>query len=302
LQRLRPASGSRRHRRRPIVGGLAAAVLAALIGVVAAACSGEATSSEQGVLHEEPARAESAPAAPPSAAEIEEPESELIGSEPDEPERSCAPGTTRRLGRDGVAYAAALTRPAAAFKRPGGAKIESFGMTNANGFPTVFGVLSVVLDARCQPSWYRVQLPLRPNGTTGFVRARVVDLYRVTTRIEIDLSERRLEVFDRGNRILLATTAIGASGTPTPTGRYYVNQRLRPLDPAGPWGPAALGISAFSPTLVTWTQGGPIAIHGTNQPSSVGGETSNGCLRVKNDVMKRLFRQILAGTPVRIRA
>jgi lipoprotein-anchoring transpeptidase ErfK/SrfK len=48
----------------------------------------------------------------------------------------------------------------------------------------------------------------------------------------------------------------------------------------GPYGPAALGISAFSNVLTGWAQGGPIAIHGTNAPWSIGRAVSNGCIRV----------------------
>jgi lipoprotein-anchoring transpeptidase ErfK/SrfK len=95
---------------------------------------------------------------------------------------------------------------------------------------------------------------------------------------------------------------VGAEITPTPTGDYYVNQRLTAPDPWGPFGPAALGISAFSPVLQDWVQGGPIAIHGTNDPSSIGAAASHGCIRVRNDILERIFRATLAGTPVAIRA
>jgi lipoprotein-anchoring transpeptidase ErfK/SrfK len=84
-------------------------------------------------------------------------------------------------------------------------------------------------------------------------------------------------------------------------GRYYVNQRLVPSDKSGPFGPGAVGVSAFSPVLTGWAQGGPIAIHGTNQPWSIGHSVSNGCIRLPNAVLKRLFAGALAGTPVVIR-
>jgi lipoprotein-anchoring transpeptidase ErfK/SrfK len=95
--------------------------------------------------------------------------------------------------------------------------------------------------------------------------------------------------------------AVGSNATPTPVGRYYVNQRLIPPDPGGPYGPGAVGISAFSPVLTGWAQGGPIAIHGTNEPWSIGRAVSNGCIRLRNPVLRRVFRQALAGTPVFIR-
>jgi lipoprotein-anchoring transpeptidase ErfK/SrfK len=167
---------------------------------------------------------------------------------------------------------------------------------------TVFGVLAVVRDRSCRPAWYRVQLPIRPNGATGYVRADDVALRRVNTRIEADLSERRVDFFRNGRLLLRATAGVGASGTPTPVGRYYVNQRLRAADPSGPFGPGAIGVSAFSPVLTGWTQGGPIAIHGTNDPSSVGRAASHGCIRIANPLLVRMFRAMPEGTPVRIRA
>src|SRR5438094_225790 len=101
-----------------------------------------------------------------------------------------------------------------------------------------------------------------------------------------------------GRRVLSTTAAIGSPATPTPTGRYYVNQRLIPGDPGGPFGPGAIGISAFSDVLTGWTQGGPIAIHGTNAPWSIGKAVSNGCIRVPNPALRRVFAQAIAGTPV----
>lgn len=166
----------------------------------------------------------------------------------------------------------------------------------------MFGVIAAILGPDCQPTWYRVQLPVRPNGAVGYVRAGDVKLIRVATRIEVDLSDRRLVLYRDGRRVLRATVAVGASITPTPSGEYYVNQRLTAPDPWGPFGPAAIGISAFSPVLQDWIQGGPIAIHGTNDPDSIGTAASHGCVRVRNDVISVLFRQVPVGTPVVIRA
>jgi lipoprotein-anchoring transpeptidase ErfK/SrfK len=58
-----------------------------------------------------------------------------------------------------------------------------------------------------------------------------------------------------------------------------VNQRLIPGDPSGPFGPGAVGISSFS----------------------LGRAVSNGCIRIPNPALRRLFAQALAGTPVVIR-
>ena len=69
-------------------------------------------------------------------------------------------------------------------------------------------------------------------------------------------------------------------------------------DPGGPFGPSAVGIAAYSEVLTGWTQGGPIAIHGTNRPDLIGQAVSNGCVRVRNEVVTRIFDATLSGTPV----
>jgi hypothetical protein len=212
----------------------------------------------------------------------------------------CA--SEQRLGDAELAYAASARGTVRAFAAPGGRFVRTFARQNQNGVRTILGVLASVTDGSCQPAWYRVQLPMRPNGASGYVRADDVNLFPVRARVEVDLSSRRVFVFRRGTLVLTAPAGIGAAGTPTPTGRYYVNQRFRVFDPGGPFGPAAIGVSAFSPTLTDWAQGGPIAIHGTNDPSSVGRAASHGCIRVQNDVARRLLRLVGTGSPVLIHA
>ncbi len=194
--------------------------------------------------------------------------------------------------------AAVVLKRATAYRRPGRKPFASFGHLNQNDYPTVFRVVSAIRRSDCTPTWYRVQLPIKPNGVEGYVRARAVRLASVRTRIVVQVSKRRLTLFRRGRPVLRTTVAVGSKATPTPTGSYYVNQRLVPTDPSGPYGPGAIGISAFSNVLTGWTQGGPIAIHGTNEPWSIGHPVSNGCIRVRNPVLRRLFADTPAGTPV----
>ena len=216
------------------------------------------------------------------------------------PER-CDPSREERLGTARLAHAARARGAVAAHRRPGGPRLRTFQRPNENGVTTVFGVLAAVRDRDCRVAWYRVQLPMRPNGAIGYVRADRVSLFTVRTRIEVDLSERRIDFFRNGRRILRTRAAIGKAGTPTPVGSYYVNQRLLAGDPSGPFGPGAIGISAFSPVLTGWTQGGPIAIHGTNNPSSIGTAASYGCLRIENRLARRMLYANPEGTPVVIR-
>ena len=224
---------------------------------------------------------------------------EAAGQRPPVDAPRCKAGTVG-VGNTRVAVAAAVHSSAVAYRRPGVRPFARFGRVNVNGFPTVFRVLAKVRGRDCRARWYRVQLPIKPNGVTGFVRASTVALGRVRSRVDVDVSAKRLTLFRNGRRVLRATVAVGSPATPTPIGRYYVNQRLIPSDPGGPFGPAAIGISAYSTVLTGWTQGGPVAIHGTNEPWSIGHAVSNGCIRVYNDVLRKLFKATPAGTPVTI--
>jgi lipoprotein-anchoring transpeptidase ErfK/SrfK len=215
--------------------------------------------------------------------------------------RTCADGSLERLGSRKLAYAAVVRSRATVSRRPGARAFARFGKLNVNHVPTIFSIRGARVDAKCKPRQYLVQIPKRPNGVTAWVPARQVQVAKVATRILVDLSEKRVTLFERGRKVLSSNAAIGAPATPTPTGRFYVNQRLVPTDKHGPFGPGAVGISAFSNVLTGWTQGGPIAIHGTNAPWSIGKAVSNGCIRIPNELMKKLFARAWSGTPVVIR-
>jgi lipoprotein-anchoring transpeptidase ErfK/SrfK len=214
---------------------------------------------------------------------------------------ACPEGSFHRLGSSRLAYAAIVRSRAVVSRRRGRPPFARFGRLNANHVPTIFSIRGAVVDVKCKPRSYLVQVPRKPNGLTGWVPAAQVNVATVKTRIVIDLSDKRVTLYRDGKRVLSATAAIGSPATPTPTGSFYVNQRLIPADPSGPFGPGAVGISAFSNVLTGWTQGGPIALHGTNAPWSIGKAVSNGCIRLPNAALRRVFSQALNGTPVLIR-
>jgi len=213
-------------------------------------------------------------------------------------ERTCHMGAFHRLGSSRLAFAAVVRSHAAVSRRPGGRAFATFGRLNVNRVPTIFSIRGARVDAHCRPSSYLVQIPQRPNGITGWVPAGQVGVAHVRTRIVVDLSQKRVTLYRSGKEVLSAKAAIGSPATPTPTGSFYVNQRLIPTNPNGPFGPGAVGISAFSNVLTGWTQGGPIAIHGTDAPWSIGKAVSNGCIRLPNATLRRVFAQALSGTPV----
>jgi lipoprotein-anchoring transpeptidase ErfK/SrfK len=207
----------------------------------------------------------------------------------------------RSLKQGEPSYAAAMRHATAAYSRPQhGHVVVRLSRIDQNGYPTVVGVVAVRTDSNCEPTWYRVQIPVAPNGSTGWVEANAVRIYSVDSRIVVNLSTRRLVVYSSGRRVFRARVAVGSQETPTPTGRYFVNERFLLSDPSGPFGPAALGISAHSDVLTDWAQGGPIALHGTDDAASIGSAASHGCIRLGNSDMRRLFALAPAGTPVSI--
>ena len=242
-------------------------------------------------------RATTTAASPSTAVTTPEPHA-VVATRPSRP--SCSVGTRAIAGDRHLA--ARVIRPTVARAAPDGKRLASFGLVNANGVRTVFSVRASHVGSGCRPQWFRVQLPIRPNGITGWVRARDVQTFEVSSRVTVDLSDRRVTVVRGGKTVLDVVAAVGTSATPTPVGRFYVNQRLWAGDPTGPWGPGGVGISAFSPVLLDWAQGGPIAIHGTNQPYLLGDAISHGCVRVSNYALLRLMKLAPEGTPVVIRA
>jgi lipoprotein-anchoring transpeptidase ErfK/SrfK len=157
----------------------------------------------------------------------------------------------------------------------------------------------LVLDER--DGWLEVSLPMRPNGSTGWIRADLVQIEETRLRIEIDLERRRLGVFDGDAVVEESVVAIGKPASPTPRGDFYVTDLVDTGSPGGPYGPFALGLSAYSEQLTEFAGGdGQVGIHGTNDPASIGEAVSHGCIRLPNDVVSRLIGIVGLGTPVTI--
>ena len=184
--------------------------------------------------------------------------------------------------------------------RAGAPAIRTFGPRTPEGVTRVFLVRRRVVGASCAAVWYRVDLPIRPNGVRGWVPAAGLKPY---VRALAPPHRARQAPLDRLRGRPRAAAPDGGDrrrSTPTPTGSFYVFERLYLRNATGPYGPGALGLSSFSPVLTGWTRGGPIAIHGTDSARTVGDAVSNGCLRVRNEQMRRLLRIVPAGTPVEI--
>lgn len=175
------------------------------------------------------------------------------------------------------------------------------------GGPLAFQAVAVpAIDPEAEDllsaDWIEVQLPVRPNGTTGWVRREEISLSGNPYRVEIDTAAHQLRVMRDNDLMVETTVGIGTGATPTPLGRFYIIELLQPAEgPDGPYGPYAFGLSGFSETLTSFAGGdGVIGIHGTNRPDALGTDVSHGCVRVANDVIESLAGLLPLGTPVLI--
>jgi lipoprotein-anchoring transpeptidase ErfK/SrfK len=126
--------------------------------------------------------------------------------------------------------------------------------------------------------------------------------------VVIHTSQRRLYLFLADGRALRYPVGVGRAGQQWAgisaiDGKYLnpawspptVIRRDKPSlpevipggSPRNPMGVAALTL-----------QGGDYAIHGTNQPSSIGGFVSYGCIRMYNQDVVDLYERVGVGTPV----
>jgi lipoprotein-anchoring transpeptidase ErfK/SrfK len=221
----------------------------------------------------------------PSATATDAPTEDTTEAEPDEPV-AAEPALVARA-----------TGPLEVRDVPHGDVIHHLDATTAFGTRTVL----LVVGEGEHDGWFEVLLPVRPNGSTGWVPADDVELRELTIEVQVDLESRTLTVVDEGLTLLETTVAIGDTDHPTPTGRFYVTDKLETGDPDGPYGPYAIGLSARSDVLTEFAGGdGQVGIHGTNNPASIGQAASHGCLRVDNTIADYLAHLLPLGTPVTI--
>ncbi|WP_067965475.1 L,D-transpeptidase [Nocardiopsis trehalosi] len=167
--------------------------------------------------------------------------------------------------------------------------------------PNDFGADRAFLVQQNAGDWLEVLLPVRPNGSTGWVKAEDVELSATTFRLEVDPEAFTFTVFDGGEEVRSGQIGTGESETPTPPGRYYFTELLQPSDPDGDYGAYAFGLSGHSETLETFAGGpGQLAVHGTNDPDALGQQISHGCIRVSNDDITWMAENLPVGTPVEI--
>jgi lipoprotein-anchoring transpeptidase ErfK/SrfK len=178
---------------------------------------------------------------------------------------------------------------------PGGDRLRTLGPRTDMGGPQILAIV-----AR-RGRWYGVLHPSLPNGRAGWVSVEAVKLLRERWEIVVDRSERRLHVRRDGKEVEAFPVAVGRPGSPTPTGRFAVTDRLV-TKPGSPYGCCILALSGRQTRLPPgWPGGDRLALHGTTT-GVVGGAYSSGCVRIREPELRRLMDRIPVGTRVTVRA
>lgn len=121
-------------------------------------------------------------------------------------------------------------------------------------------------------------------------------------KIGVNIASRILTLYEGDTKIKMYPVGVGRTSTPTPTGFYKVqNKEVNPtwIDPddtsiqiaSGPDNPIGYRWIGFH---------GNYGIHGTNNPGSIGGYVSNGCIRMKEPDVEDLYQYVSIGTPVTV--
>jgi lipoprotein-anchoring transpeptidase ErfK/SrfK len=161
--------------------------------------------------------------------------------------------------------------------------------------------LVFLVDERVDAEWWKVFLPTRPNGSTGYVKGSEVDVTVNPFRMEVHLSDFRLVTYNKDEVILDTTVAVAADNTPTPGGLYYITELRGPFAPTNAYGTYAYGLSGFSEVHETFAGGpGQLGIHGTDKPELIGQQVSNGCIRMRNEDIEQLVPLLPLGVPVEV--
>lgn len=175
--------------------------------------------------------------------------------------------------------------------------VATFGRKNEQGARHVFLLEDRVSSAGGKP-WFVALLPVRPNGTRGYIPAADLRVAHTPYRLVVDRQALTLTLWDGCEQVRTYPVGLGTKETPTPVGDFYLTSLLQPPSPDSVYGSYAYGLSGYSEVIRNWRWGGLVGLHGTNDPSSVGQLTSHGCIRMRNKHIEELVSILPLGTPI----
>jgi lipoprotein-anchoring transpeptidase ErfK/SrfK len=181
--------------------------------------------------------------------------------------------------------------------KPGGGRVVGIMPSRSKFLGTP--IVASVIERSSGGRYGRVPLPYGGSAATGWISLKGLARTFTPYSVRADLSRHLLTVFKLGRRVARFPVATGAATSPTPPGRYFVTDRVA-VYAGSPFGSFAFGLSGIQTNLPPgWSGGGDqLAIHGTNDPSSIGRSASAGCLRVSEAALRWLEPILRLGTPV----
>lgn len=198
---------------------------------------------------------------------------------------------------------ALLTRSTQAFSSPsrGSRPLETVSRSRPiTGEQTALPVIARAVDAH-RAAWLKVLLPDRPNSHTGWIQTSSTTPGVTRWQIVVRIFTRGVTVLRDGRPVRSFRAVVGKSSTPTPLGRFFVEETVQ-LSRNEVGAPYALALSARSNVLQEFAGGpGQTALHGTDNVGGIPGTAvSHGCVRLDTQAISWLAARIGPGTPVSI--
>lgn len=179
------------------------------------------------------------------------------------------------------------------YREPGGDKRLRITQKTEWGSQRVLGVVSQRGD------WLGIQASELKNGEIAWIQRERVTLDCVNWTLHADLSQRSVVVQHDGKTVRRLHVAIGRTENPTPKGRFSVTDRLAVSGTDSTYGCCVLALTGHQTHLPPyWPGGDRLAIHATNDESSIGHAVSLGCMRAPSSEARWLIDHIPLGTPV----
>lgn len=143
--------------------------------------------------------------------------------------------------------------------------------------------------------------PVKPP--LSITQKKSVKKQKKEIKLVVDLSDRHVYYYENNQLINKYPVSIGKEDWETPTGQFKITEKKRnpswiqPLTgeiiPAGKNNPLGDRWIGF------WSDGlHQIGFHGTNKDYAVGEANSHGCLRMKNEHIRKIYNLVTIGTPV----
>jgi hypothetical protein len=179
------------------------------------------------------------------------------------------------------------------YREPGGAKRLRITPRTEWGSTRVLGVVSQ------RGEWLGVQAAELKNGEIAWIPRSNTTVDCVSWSLHADLSKRTLQVRHNGQTVRKLEVAIGRKDNPTPKGRFTVTDRLQVTSSESPYGCCVLALTGHQTNLPPyWPGGDRLAVHATNDESSIGQPVSLGCMRADAAQARWLINHIPLGSPV----